>query len=134
MWLGIKNVIMANHMISLITSSTTNPRTSNATQLVHHIVFANESQRISSLCLLLWYSFNGNFQSLLWWAWLYSKLPTYRQLGIGWKFKLFFRRTIVSQTSLPWLLWLSNFSLTLQFLDCLETFEDTKEVPRSRYS
>ena len=25
MWLGIKNVIMANHMISLITSSTTDP-------------------------------------------------------------------------------------------------------------
>ena len=26
MWLGIKNVIRANHMISLITSSTTDPR------------------------------------------------------------------------------------------------------------
>jgi hypothetical protein len=25
MWLGIKNVIMANHMMSLITSSTTDP-------------------------------------------------------------------------------------------------------------
>ena len=31
MWLGIKNVIRANHMISLITSSTTDPILSSAT-------------------------------------------------------------------------------------------------------
>jgi hypothetical protein len=36
MWLGIKNVISANHMISLITSSTTDPELINMYTLSGH--------------------------------------------------------------------------------------------------
>ena len=61
-------------MISLVKSSTTDPRTTNVPQLLHHFLFGNESQRSSSLCLLLWYSCNGNFQSCLWWPWHLFKI------------------------------------------------------------
>ena len=61
-------------MISLITSSTTNPITTITTQLVHPVLFVNESQRLLYLCLLLWYSFNGNFQSFLCWPWHLFKI------------------------------------------------------------
>ena len=61
-------------MISLVKISTTDPRTTNVPQLLHHFLFGNESQRQSSLCLLLWYSCNGNFQSCLWWPWHLFKI------------------------------------------------------------
>jgi hypothetical protein len=45
MWLGIRNVIMANQMISLITSSTTDPRNAKYhIAQVHYTLFELDSK------------------------------------------------------------------------------------------
>ena len=62
MWLGIQNVIRANHVIKLITSSTTDPRMldkSNINEGQHNKIACQWFQCMNDCCLTL---FSGIFQ------------------------------------------------------------------------